>query len=72
MAQALALDGGVALSKGEAVFVREYEAGRLSRSEALTAEEVALIGAASQGPARSPSKRHRKKVSTSQASDPGL
>lgn len=62
MAQALALDGGLALSKGEAVFVREYEAGRLARSEALTAEEVALIGAASKGPARSPSKRQRKKV----------
>ena len=62
VAQALALDGGVALSRGEAVFVREYEGGRLARSEALTAEEVALIGAASKPPARSPSKRAKRKV----------
>ena len=63
VAQALALDGGVSLARGEAVFVREYEEGRLARSEALTAEEVALIGAQrTQRMQRRPSKRARRRV----------
>ena len=62
VAQALALDGGFSLSRGEAVFVREYESGRLARSDALTAEEVELIGARAQRMQRKPSKRTRRKV----------